>query len=203
MSRRILITVAFLWAMIGLSQVSFAQVVTGTFNGAPVMNGSTVMLGTGPATPEITYAAPPPTAGISNAGRAGISNTVPSPTTIPVTTNTVVYYNQPGVQSFYGGQPGAQPVIAVPAAVGGVTPVVAVPEASVEAAPEASPAAESTGAGGAVTPAPKIADDFGPSSFGGAVTSANATAPAPGANSMSLAQVAAQYKTAKTGLNAR
>ena len=43
------------------------------------------------ATPGITYASPQPTAGISNAGRAGISDTAPATLITPLNSSTVVY----------------------------------------------------------------------------------------------------------------
>src|SRR5690349_13828087 len=75
---------------------SFAQ--TGTV--APANSnvvappGATVLpaeTGTVAATPGITFATPPPTAGISDAGRVGISNTAPAILLTPNNPSTVVY----------------------------------------------------------------------------------------------------------------
>ncbi len=166
-------------AMIALSSnAQNAQPVQSTVNGVPVESGNTVLLGNGPTTPVMTFAAPGPTAGISNAGRAGISNVNPLPSTLP-SNDTVVYYSQPGVQ----------PMIALPGAVEGTGPVAIMPAAQEEApagnaAAESAPQPESGG---------RAFNDLGPSYFVETV---------PSANSESLGQVAAQYK-AKASLNAR
>ena len=47
--------------------------------------------GTVAATPGITFVTPPPTAGISDAGRAGISNTAPTVLLTPNNPSTIVY----------------------------------------------------------------------------------------------------------------
>lgn len=180
MSRRFLALAALLWGVIGLGQFSVAQVVTGTTNGVPIISGNTVLLGNGPTTPVLTYAAPAPTAGISNAGRAGISNSAPLPTTLP-SNDTVVYYSQPGVQ----------PMVVLPGAVQGSGPAATMPaNQSAETAPEENAAPESS----APETAGKAYFDVGPSS-GGEIAS--------GGKSVSLGEVAAQYKTAKAGMNAR
>jgi hypothetical protein len=182
MSRRFLTVAAFLWAMIGLSQFSTAQVVTGTYNGVPLMNGTTTIVqGTGPTTPVITFAAPAPTAGISNEGRAGISNSAPLPSTFAASNYTVVYYSQPGTQ----------PMTTQPGAAEGAGPAATTPA---NAAPEAAPP-EGAAAGGSEQPESggRAFNDLGPSSFINTV---------PSASSESLGQIAAQYK-AKASLNAR
>jgi hypothetical protein len=68
---------------------------------------NTPLIGAAPATPSATFAAPAPTAGISNAGRAGISNSAPLPTTLPSLSNTVVYVTQPPVETVTTGVPAA------------------------------------------------------------------------------------------------
>ncbi len=181
MSRRFLIAAAFLAAIIAFSQLSQAQVVTGTYNGAPVVNGSTVMQGAGPTTPILTYGAPAPTAGISNAGRAGISNSAPLPSTLPSNDTTVVYYSQPGVQ----------PTTVLSGSVQGATTATTVPE---NTSPEAVPAENAAPEGAATEPVGKPYFDVGPSADAGPMTNGK---------SMSLGELAAQYKTAKAGLNAR
>ena len=80
-------------AALFLGQVSWTQYAPGT-----VQSGTTILLGNGPTTPVITYASPSPTAGISNAGRAGISNYEPVPAVLPGQPDTVVYVTQPGAQ---------------------------------------------------------------------------------------------------------
>jgi hypothetical protein len=181
MYRRFLIAAAFLWAMIGLGQVSLAQVVTGTYNGAPVMNGSTVMQGAGPTTPVLTYGAPAPTAGISNAGRAGISNSAPLPSTLPSNESTVVYYSQPGVQ----------PQTVLSGSAQGATPATTAPE---NATPQAAPAENAAPEASAPEPAAKAYFDVGPSADAGSM---------PTGKSVSLGEVAAQFKSAKAGVSSR
>ena len=66
---------------------------------------NTPLIGAAPATPSATFTAPAPTAGISNAGRAGISNSAPLPTTLPSLSNTVVYVTQPPVETVITGVP--------------------------------------------------------------------------------------------------
>jgi hypothetical protein len=171
-----------MWAMIALIQgasAQNAQPAQSTVNGVPVDSGNTVLLGNGPTTPVMTFAAPGPTAGISNAGRAGISNVNPLPSSLPGPNETVVYYSQPGVQ----------PMITLPGAVEGEGGVAIMPAAQEEAP------AGSAAAGNAPQPESggRAFNDLGPSYFVDTV---------PSANSVSLGQVAAQYK-AKASLNAR
>jgi len=171
-------------AMIALSQLSIAQA-AGTVVTTPTVSGNTVLLGAGPTTPIVTYAAPPPTACIINAGPDGISNTAPLPSTLP-SNHTVVYYSQHALQ----------PMVALPGAVASTTG-----EATATAAPEAAPA-ENTGEGISTSgeSVGKVFDDYGPSYFAGTSTGGNA---APNANRASLAEIAAQHKAARAGLNAR
>ena len=68
---------------------------------------NTPLIGAAPATPSATFAAPAPTAGISNAGRAGISNLAPLPSTVPSLGSTVVYVTQPPVETVTTGPPSA------------------------------------------------------------------------------------------------
>ena len=187
MSRRFLTVSILVLAMMALSQLSIAQqIINGTVTTSPV-SGNTALLGNGPTTPVMTYAAPGPTAGISNAGRAGISNSAPLPSTL-TSNDTVVYYSQPGVQ----------PMVVLPATVEGTGSVATAPEA---AGAETAPAGTAVEGSASTESVGKISDDFGPSSFGG--TSLTAAGTAPNANGASLAQIAAQYKTARAGLNAR
>ncbi|HKR96060.1 MAG TPA: hypothetical protein VJW55_11885, partial [Candidatus Angelobacter sp.] len=163
------------WAMIALSQPSSAQTAPGTV-ASPTLSGNTVLLGNGPTTPSTTFAAPAPTAGISDAGRAGISNSAPlTNNMVPPPNDTVVYYSQPGIQ----------PVVTTPttneSVASGTTAVIA-PENTTNAAEENAASNESRG------------NDLGPSYYAGAVSNSN---------SVSLGQVAAQYKAAKSAANAK
>jgi hypothetical protein len=127
----------------------------------------------------MTFAAPAPTAGISDAGRAGISNSAPLPSTFP-SNDTVVYYSQPGIQ----------PTIMLPGTVEAAGPVATTPA---NAATEAAPPENATAEGSAQPESGGRAfNDLGPSYFVNTV---------PSVNSESLGQVAARYK-AKASLNA-
>lgn len=176
MFRRSLAAAVFIWAMIALHQPSTAQTAPGTV-ATPTLSGNTVLLGNGPTTPSTTFAAPAPTAGISDAGRAGISNSAPlSNNVVPAPNDTVVYYSQPGIQ----------PVVTMPSANELATPgttAVTAPAENVPNAAEENPVSNESGG-----------TDFGPSSYAGAVTNPNR---------VSLGQIAAQYKAAKSATNAR
>jgi len=154
-----------------------AQTAPGTINGAPVVTGSTVLLGNGPTTPIVTYGAPPPSAGISNAGRAGISNYQPVPNALPTQTDTVVYYSQPGVQ----------PVTTSPGT------AVAAPTGAIEMAPATQPVEN-----GAIAPpgesGGRVVNDLGPSYYG---------EPSASSSGVSVAQISADFKARKTTVNAR
>lgn len=172
MFRRSLTAAVFVWAMIALSQPSSAQTAPGTV-ASPPLSGNTVLLGNGPTTPSTTFAAPAPTAGISDAGRAGISNSAPlSNNMVPAPNDTVVYYSQPGIQ----------PMVTTPSTnelTSGATVVTAPAENATE---ENAASSESGG------------NDLGVSGYVEA---------APNPNRVSLGQVAAQYKAAKSAANAR
>lgn len=173
MFRRSLIAAVFVWAMIALSQPSSAQTTPGTV-ASPALSGNTVLLGNGPTTPSTTFAAPAPTAGISNAGRAGISNSAPfSNNMVPASNDTVVYYSQPGIQ----------PVVTSPIANESMTSGATAVSAPVEN--EAEENAASSESGGT---------DLGPSYYAEAL---------PNPSRVSLGQVAAQYKASKAATNAR
>ena len=139
---------------------------TGTTQANPdnLNNGSTVnngFVGTGVAgsgvlsTPGGTFASPAPTAGISDAGRAGISATTPLNTGVQSTleSSTVVYTN--------GAPVNPSPV-------------------------NVSPAANSSG---------RAINDLGPSFFSNTIAGSG--------NTVSLAEVAAQFKAQKGAVNAR
>ncbi|HET9363796.1 MAG TPA: hypothetical protein VFP71_02300 [Candidatus Angelobacter sp.] len=176
MLRRSLTAAVFIWAMIALNQPSSAQTAPGTV-ATPTLSGNTVLLGNGPTTPSTTFAAPAPTAGISDAGRAGISNSAPlSNNVVPAPNDTVVYYSQPGIQ-----------------------PVVTTPSANELAAPEATgvtaPAENATNAAEEnAAPSESGGNDLGVSGYAEA---------APNPNRVSLGQIAAQYKSAKSATNTR
>lgn len=175
MFRRSLAAAVSVWAIIALTQPSNAQTAPGSV-ASPTLSGNTVLLGNGPTTPSTTFAAPAPTAGISDAGRAGISNSAPlTNNMVPPPNDTVVYYSQPGIQ----------PVVTTPttneSVASGTTGVIA-PENTTNAAEENGTASESS------------RNDLGPSYYAGAVSNPN---------SVSLGQVAAQYKAAKSAANAK
>lgn len=169
-----------------ISQFSTAQVNTGYVqSGVPAVSGPTIFVGQGPSTPTTTFAAPAPTAGISDAGRAGISNQAPAPPVLPASTDTVVYYTQPGVQT----------IVTSPSGADFVAPVTGVVEnpAPVETAPEA------TGAGPEEIPQQGAADqssrnDLGPWYF------ANT---GPKAGGVSLGEISARFKAQKSMHNPR
>lgn len=134
---------------------------------------NTPLMGAAPATPSATFAASAPTAGISDAGRAGISNSAPLPTTLPSLSPTVVYVTQPPVETVTTG----------------------VPSASVEN-PANNPAA---GAPSEVAPGTnesggRTMNDMGPSYYADAL---------PGADNGSLGELSAHYKALKGTTNAR
>jgi hypothetical protein len=138
---------------------------------------NTPLIGAAPATPSATFAAPAPTAGISNAGRAGISNSAPLPSTVPSLSDTVVYVTQPPVETVTTGAPAANientsnnPVTGAPSG----TPS--------EVAPENS---ESGG---------RTMNDMGPSYYADAL---------PSAGNGSLGELSAHYKALKGTTNAR
>ena len=138
---------------------------------------NTPLIGAAPATPSATFAAPAPTAGISNAGRAGISNSAPLPSTVPSLSDTVVYVTQPPVETVTTGAPAANientsnnPVTGAPSG----TPS--------EVAPENS---ESGG---------RTMNDMGPSYYADAL---------PSAGNSSLGELSAHYKGLKGTTNAR
>jgi hypothetical protein len=126
MSRRVMFVLAFVLVAAAVGQLSAgAQAYPGYVNyggyvttGVPIVPG-TVVVSPAPATPTATFAAPPPTAGISDAGRAGISDVVPMPPTLPSQSSTVVYINQAPVETIIPGAPGAVVENAVGGASGG------------------------------------------------------------------------------------
>lgn len=111
MSRRVMFVLAFVLVAAAVGQLSAgAQAYPGYVNyGGYVTTGvpGAVAVSPAPATPTATFAAPPPTAGISDAGRAGISDVVPMPSTLPSQSSTVVYINQAPVETIIPGAPGA------------------------------------------------------------------------------------------------
>lgn len=138
---------------------------------------NTPLIGAAPATPSASFSAPAPTAGISNAGRAGISNSAPLPTTVPSLSNTVVYVTQPPVETVTTG---------VPAANGENTannPATSVPSA---APSEVAPGNNESGG--------RTVNDMGPSYYADTL---------PGADNGSLGELSAHYKALKGATNAR
>jgi hypothetical protein len=107
MSRKLLFVLAFMLVAAAVGQLSAgAQTYPGTTYPGTYVPVTTI-IGPGPATPTTTFAAPPPTAGISDAGRAGISNLAPLPSTLPGQSSTVVYVTEPPVETIIPGAPGA------------------------------------------------------------------------------------------------
>ncbi|HKV91919.1 MAG TPA: hypothetical protein VJW20_05160 [Candidatus Angelobacter sp.] len=180
MFRRSIAAAVFIWAMIVISQPSNAQTAPGTV-ASPAISGNTVLLGNGPTTPNTTFAAPAPTAGISDAGRAGISNSAPlSNNVVPAPNDTVVYYSQPGTQ----------PVVTTPSAnesvASGTTTAVTAPPENSPNAPEENPASSESGG--------RTFNDLGPSYYSQAMANPDR---------VSLGRLAAQYKAAKSATNAK
>ncbi|MCU1256630.1 MAG: hypothetical protein JWM83_2929 [Candidatus Angelobacter sp.] len=105
MSRKLLFVLAFMLVAAAVGQLSAgAQTYSGTTYPGTFVPVTTI-IGPGPATPTATFAAPPPTAGISDAGRAGISNLAPLPPTLPGQSSTVVYVTEPPVETIIPGAP--------------------------------------------------------------------------------------------------
>ena len=184
MSRRFLPAVLIVSALAISSQIPVnAQVSTGyTQSGVPAVSGTTVFIGQPPGTPTASFGAPPPTAGISNAGRAGISNSAPLPAYAPGPADTVVYYSQPAIEQVVT-QPGASLFVTnVTGAPEYTAPAGAAPEA---AAPEGAFIRESGG---------RQFNDLGPSYYADVLPSPRST---------SLAEVAAGFKAQKPSVSAR
>jgi hypothetical protein len=173
MSPKASTTAVLMCAVIALCPGSSAQIAPGTTSGSAIQSGSTVLLGNPPSTPVTTFAAPPATAGISNAGRAGISNSDPLPGTLPGQRDTVVYFSQPGIQ----------PVATMPAGTpaGSVTT-----SAPAENATEGAAAPRESGG--------RTLSDFGPSYYVEAL---------PQAGSVSVGEIAAEFKARKASNNPR
>lgn len=141
----------------------------------PVVSDSlnTPLIGAAPATPSATFAAPAPTAGISNAGRAGISNLAPLPSAVPSLGSTVVYVTQPPVETVTTGAPGASVENTANNPVAG-------------GASEVSSGNNESGG--------RTTNDLGPSYYADAL---------PSAGNGSLGELSAQYKARKATVNAR
>ena len=178
MSRRAFAIAICGWIAAGACQVAVAQTAPGTVNGAPVVNGNPVLLGNGPATPIVTYGAPLPTSGISDAGRAGISNYQTVPSVLPAQPDTVVYYSQPGVLPLPT-SPGTQ---------------LAAPASATEMAPATQPVEISGAVASPGDSGGRLRNDLGPSYYG---------QPSASASGESLAQISAGFKARKAFANAR
>ncbi len=188
MSRRLTFFGFFVVFSVAVIQLSTAQTSSGYVpSGVPAVSGTTIFVGQGPSTPSVTYAAPAPTAGISDAGRAGISNTAPTPEVLPPSTGTVVYYGQPGVET----------IVTSPTAPGFVAPVTGVTEnpAPIETVPAEAPAEGNPGQS-AQTNAPdqNAKNGVGPMQYLNAPSNASVT---------SLGEISARFKTDKSVHNAR
>lgn len=169
MRRRSMTVLAFFFLAATIGQLS-AGAQTTPVTADPL---STPLIGAAPATPSATFAAPAPTAGISNAGRAGISNSAPLPTTLPSLSNTVVYVTQAPVETI---------TTSVPVASGENAANNPATGASSEVASEGN---ESGG---------RTINDMGPSYYADAL---------PSADNGSLGELSAHYKALKGTTNAR
>jgi len=138
---------------------------------------NTPLIGAAPATPSATFAAPAPTAGISNAGRAGISNSAPLPSTVPSLSDTVVYVTQPPVETVTTGVP-----------VANVENSTNNPAAAAPSGTPSEVAPENSESGG------RTMNDMGPSYYADAL---------PSAGNGSLGELSAHYKALKGTTNAR
>ena len=175
------------WSMPVLAFFLLAATVGQFSAGAQVSPGATTtvvsdplntpLIGAAPATPSATFAAPAPTAGISNAGRAGISNLAPLPSTVPSLGSTVVYVTQPPVETVTTGPPSASVENTANNPVAGA----------------ASGALSEVSSGGNESGGRTI-NDLGPSYYADAL---------PSAGNSSLGELSAQYKARKATVNAR
>jgi len=138
---------------------------------------NTPLIGAAPATPSATFAAPAPTAGISNAGRAGISNSAPLPSTVPSLSDTVVYVTQPPVETVTPGVPGAN-----------------VENSTNNPAAAAPSGASSEVLSGSNESGGRTINDIGPSYYADAL---------PSAGNGSLGELSAHYKALRGTTNAR
>jgi len=176
MCRRFMLVFAFLMVSAAVGQLSaraqsYPGLVTMPAPGTP----GAIVVGQVPATPTATLAAPSPTAGISDAGRAGISDLAPMPPNVPVPSSTIVYVTQPPVQTITA--PGVLPT-SVPGAV---------VETNVAGESVGSPSAANESGG-------RTANDLGPSYYADAVPSGNNT---------SLGEISVRFKALKSTVNAR
>jgi hypothetical protein len=183
MYRRLMpVLVFFLVATVGQFSAG-AQVNPGATTPVASDPINTPLIGAAPATPSATFAAPAPTAGISDAGRAGISNLAPLPTTLPSQSSTVVYVTQPPVETVTTGASGT--VVENNA----TNPAAGAPSGTVtgSSAPSEISSGENESGG-------RIINDLGASYYADALPS--------GSNS-SLGELSAQYKARKATVNAR
>jgi hypothetical protein len=176
MSRRSMPVLAFFLLAATVGEFSAGAQVPGSTTPVTADPLNTPLIGAAPATPSATFAAPAPTAGISNAGRAGISNSAPLPTTLPSLSPTVVYVTQPPVETITTGAPASTENTAN-------NPVTGAPSGTLsEVAPENN---ESGG---------RTMNDMGPSYYADAL---------PSAGNGSLGELSAHYKALKGTTNAR
>ena len=174
MCRRLMPVLAFFLVAATVGQFSAgAQVYPGTTTTVVSDPLNTPLIGAAPATPSVTFAAPAPTAGISDAGRAGISNLAPLPSALPSASSTVVYVTQSPVETVTTGAPGAIPENTAANPVAGT--------------PSGVSAGENESGG-------RIINDLGPSYYADALSSGSNT---------SLGELSAQYKARKATVNAR
>jgi len=179
MSRRSMPVLAFFLLAATVGEFSAGAQVPGSTTPVTADPLNTPLIGAAPATPSATFAAPAPTAGISNAGRAGISNSAPLPSTVPSLNDTVVYVTQPPVETVTTGVPAANventannPVTGAPSGTGTLS--------------EVAPGNNESGG--------RTMNDMGPSYYADAL---------PGADNGSLGELSAHYKALKGTTNAR
>ena len=177
MSRRSMPVLAFFFLVATVGQFSAGAQVPGSTTPVTADPLNTPLIGAAPATPSATFAAPAPTAGISNAGRAGISNSAPLPSTVPSLSNTVVYVTQPPVETVTTGVPAANVENTAN------NPVTSAPSGTLS---EVAPGNNESGG--------RTMNDMGPSYYADAL---------PGADNGSLGELSAHYKALKGTMNAR
>ena len=177
MSRRSMPVLAFFFLVATVGQFSAGAQVPGSTTPVTADPLNTPLIGAAPATPSATFAAPAPTAGISNAGRAGISNSAPLPSTVPSLSDTVVYVTQPPVETVTTGVPAANVENTAN------NPVTSAPSGTLS---EVAPGNNESGG--------RTMNDMGPSYYADAL---------PGADNGSLGELSAHYKALKGTTNAR
>lgn len=185
MCRRLVVVFAFVIVASAVGQLSagaqsYAGTMTMPVQGVP----GGFIVAQAPVTPTATLAAPPPTAGISDAGRAGISDITPMPPNVPVPSSTVVYINQPPVQTNTATTGVAATGVSGAVLENGPGPVL---ENNAADGSVGNPSANNESGG-------RTVNDLGPSYYADSLPSGSST---------SLAEISAQFKAHKADANAR